>query len=701
MPANSLDLVTKTKEEKTVIGLTSRSDEAERRNTFLLIPFWAIFGPPVALCSLFTAPMLSLCILIFCVFFIYILRYQSTNKIGFSREKIFLPGIKGQVISGDSVEKISLEGQQDYLCLYTKETGGKPHRIQTTGLSIEAAKKLWHCLAKICPRAEVDFAVRSKLTAWGQIVPPALGPATGNREISILIDMHKVKGRASWLDHCVNLGDTFVRSWMIGWIVLGVFITLSLLTRGVLISLAVLFLESLFNHGLVAFLLMIFMPFVFIHRDVNPPGIGILLALWSIGAFCLPILLSYIGHHFLHRATAVDEIFIDYLGITSRIKTKAGTITYSFIGWKSLETIKLTRNKNERDRSLVFHSKQSGKPDISVPLSTVNDPKTLVTLQEAIQVWARDADIQPEVLNAIKPLRDNSFTELWISSVSTAPSIEDLTPLVEGKELSTRPYVVHRLLAAGGQGVTYLVKEKDTENILVLKEVILPATSGHRLRERVLGNLSKEADLLRSLNSKNIARLIDHFVEGARAYLLLEYISGVTLLEKVKKQGPLPLETALALALTMCDMLSYLHSQSPPVLHRDFTPHNLILDLEENLKLIDFGVALEHSDLSTLEKASMVGKQGYMPVEQVRGKSSKQSDIYALGCTLYYILTAVEPEGLQTLHPQNHCESLPQAVDDIVAKCTAQRQEDRYKDAEDVATAVRQVLKSKSEAETS
>lgn len=692
MPANSLDLVTKTKEEKTVIGLNSRADENERRTAFLLLPFWAILGPPIAFFSFRFDPVNSSFIALFCISFILLLRYQANNKIGFSREKIYLPGIKRQTIQGSDVEKITIEGPRDLLCLYTRENGTKPFPVATEGLTLESAKKLWHCLAKVCPKAEVDFNVRQKLTAWGQADVQATSSSAGNREISLLIDLRKAKGRASWLDHCINLGDTFIKSWIIGWIALGAFLAVCIFSVGQIFTYISAALTTILQNPVVAFFIILFFPFFAGYGDHLQPGYITAMVIWSLGLFALPFLLSYVGHYLLQRMTAIDEIFIDYLGITSRIKTKAGTITYSFIGWKSLESVRLTRNKYERDRSLVFHSKQSGKADIRIPLSTVSDPKSLETMQEALHVWARDADISPEVLSAIKPQKDTSFTELWISSINTAPAIEDLTPLSEGRELNSRPYVVHRLLAAGGQGVTYLVKEKETGEICVLKEVILPAHCGHRLRERVLNNLAKEADLLSSLVSPNIARLLDHFVEGSRAYLLLEYISGVTLLEKVKKEGAMEPAQSLKLAKVMCEMLIYLHEQTPPVLHRDFTPHNLILNLDEELKLIDFGVALEHSDLSTLEKASMVGKQGYMPVEQVRGKSTTQSDIYALGCTLHYMLTAVEPEGLQRLHPRSINTDLPETVDAIVSKCTAQAQEDRYQNARELCQSIEKAL---------
>src|SRR5262249_50363420 len=131
----------------------------------------------------------------------------------------------------------------------------------------------------------------------------------------------------------------------------------------------------------------------------------------------------------------------------------------------------------------------------------------------------------------------------------------------------------------------------------------------------------------------------------------------------------------IELALQMCEVLKHLHSMSPPMVHQDFTPDNLLLAQGNILKLVDFNVAKERENSKT---ALVVGKHGYMPPEQFRGKACPQSDIYALGATLHFLLTGCDPEPLSCLHPAEHNELIDQHVDQIVARATALELDDRY-----------------------
>jgi serine/threonine-protein kinase len=97
--------------------------------------------------------------------------------------------------------------------------------------------------------------------------------------------------------------------------------------------------------------------------------------------------------------------------------------------------------------------------------------------------------------------------------------------------------------------------------------------------------------------------------------------------------------------------------------------------------LIDFGAANAFVSTAT---GTMVGKQSYMAPEQVRGKATPQSDIYSLGCILFFLLTAKDPEPLAVSHPKTISPSVTDSLDDIVAKCTAQEQELRYKNVDEV-----------------
>src|SRR5262249_40080242 len=133
--------------------------------------------------------------------------------------------------------------------------------------------------------------------------------------------------------------------------------------------------------------------------------------------------------------------------------------------------------------------------------------------------------------------------------------------------------------------------------------------------------------------------------------------------------------SAVRLALQMCDILEYLHGLEPPVVHRDFSPDNLMLAEDGVLKLIDFNVACESKYTTT---ATIVGKHAYLPPEQFRGTPCPQSDIYAFGGTLYYLLTAQQPEPLTESHPAAIVPGLSPDLDRIVACATALELDERY-----------------------
>jgi serine/threonine-protein kinase len=149
----------------------------------------------------------------------------------------------------------------------------------------------------------------------------------------------------------------------------------------------------------------------------------------------------------------------------------------------------------------------------------------------------------------------------------------------------------------------------------------------------------------------------------------------------VESKGSLGDGTVAKLGLMMCDVLTYLHEQTPPVVHRDFTPDNLILDQDGSLKLIDFMIAKQSEDSVT---ATIMGKQSYLSPEQLKGKSSTQSDIYGLGATLYFLLTGLDPEPICSSHPILACDNVSLAIDDIVSKCTDPNLEKRYGSASQV-----------------
>jgi serine/threonine protein kinase len=155
----------------------------------------------------------------------------------------------------------------------------------------------------------------------------------------------------------------------------------------------------------------------------------------------------------------------------------------------------------------------------------------------------------------------------------------------------------------------------------------------------------------------------------------------------VKERGPQPEDFVLNWAEQICEILIYLHSQNPPVIHRDLTPDNLVLRVDGKLVLIDFGAANAFVGTAT---GTMVGKQSYMPIEQLRGKSVPQSDIFSLGGTIYFLLTGEDPRPLEPSQVKNN-SNISTKLNPFLARCTAVEVADRFRSSTEVLDQLRAI----------
>jgi tRNA A-37 threonylcarbamoyl transferase component Bud32 len=303
----------------------------------------------------------------------------------------------------------------------------------------------------------------------------------------------------------------------------------------------------------------------------------------------------------------------------------------------------------------------------------------------AVEQWSPDMERDSAAVQALELPPDYSYTELWLQALSGPPKRERLTPIENKAKLRGGRFVVDRALGVGGQGTAYLAFDNELSENVVLKEFILPVFVDVNVRRQSLERFEKEARILRQLDHNQIVKLIDFLVEDHRGYLVLEHIDGQSLREKVLSEGALAESEVRLLALQMCKMQNYLHSLTPPVVHRDFTPDNLILHKDGTLKLVDFNVAQQKETTAT---GTVVGKHAYLPPEQFRGQPTTQSDIYSLGASLFFLLTAEDPEPINEQHPRRVKPQLSEEIDQIVAKSTAIELSDRYTSAVDLEKAL-------------
>ncbi len=305
---------------------------------------------------------------------------------------------------------------------------------------------------------------------------------------------------------------------------------------------------------------------------------------------------------------------------------------------------------------------------------------------------------------------DNSYTELWLKYFSV-PAERQKTGMLENQMfLDSGRYEIVGTVGGGGQGTAYLanvrtsgtqindssvnhIVEIDPANLVlddqvVLKEYVLPVHRGQLTAERTAEKLRAEAEILQKLDHPQIVKLKDAFVEDFRGYLVLEYVTGESLKTLVERLGPQPEELVIEWALRTCDILEYMHTQSPPVVHRDITPDNLMLQDSGMIKIVDFNVAYQVDSSAT---STVVGKHAYIPAEQFRGKPTTQSDIYSLGGTLFFLLTAKDPAPITQSHPQRFNSNVSDQLDAIVARATYSALADRYTDIAQLREALQEL----------
>jgi tRNA A-37 threonylcarbamoyl transferase component Bud32 len=364
----------------------------------------------------------------------------------------------------------------------------------------------------------------------------------------------------------------------------------------------------------------------------------------------------------------------------------------NLLPWEKIISVQLTRGSDKIDLNsydLCLNTTESSER-VKLALSDLQGDAEREALMKALSAEAINAEIEPSVFDSLMPKRELSFTELWLSALTSAPNRERLLPLTDGTLLDNR-YRIIKKLGAGGQGTVYLSEDQETKSEIVLKETILPVFADNISRKQTIEDFHKEAFALESVKHPNIVKFLGSFVCDHRAYLILEYIEGQTLKSKIENDGPCSPAQAVGFGKQMCEILSALHRLSPPLIHRDFTPDNLIIKENGQLVLLDFAVAVAGGRAS----AEVAGKASYMAPEQFKGVPTVQSDLYSAGCTVHFCLTAENPDPITECHPILVNGDVTRNLNDVVAHATKYDAALRFRDANEFKVALEEVDGSK------
>jgi eukaryotic-like serine/threonine-protein kinase len=236
------------------------------------------------------------------------------------------------------------------------------------------------------------------------------------------------------------------------------------------------------------------------------------------------------------------------------------------------------------------------------------------------------------------------------------------TPLQGGR------YQIIGQLGHGGMGAVHLARDMELFGRLCVVKQMRPFFATQTERRRAEEDFKREAEVLARLNQPGHPRIPEvygYFVEGLDQFLVMKYIEGESLERRLERlKGPLSETEVVRCGQEVANALVYLHSRKPrPVIHRDIKPANIIVDAEDRVWLVDFGLARAAVSSGARVmvaggKTVAAGTPGYTPLEQWQMQPSIKSDVYALGATMHHLLTASDPRDRFASFPELDFEIL-------------------------------------------
>lgn len=287
-------------------------------------------------------------------------------------------------------------------------------------------------------------------------------------------------------------------------------------------------------------------------------------------------------------------------------------------------------------------------------------------------------------------------------------------------------FKIVQVLGEGGMGTVYKVEQIGTPPGIppyyyAVKELLISPNTSEEDRRSAIERFNKEIALLRGLKHPRIAALTLPFQDRGNYYFVMEFVPGRSL-EKILEQtkGPLPEEQVIRWMMQVCEALTYIHTRNPPIILRDLKPGNIMITTDDEVQLIDFGIARRFDpnkrtnteNLGTISYASpehlgSITRPGQRRTAQNPGKlvqTDARSDIYSLGATMYHLLTNYEPDPIQTPARGSILAKNPRLrtvqvgtmrvcpVEQVIIKAMQQEPAQRFQNAEAMRVALLQCL---------
>ncbi len=291
-------------------------------------------------------------------------------------------------------------------------------------------------------------------------------------------------------------------------------------------------------------------------------------------------------------------------------------------GLKNRDNAKFCRTCGKDFRSLPGYSPGGKKSAAKSP------PPASPSIAKQVKPMVNVTPPQPPPLQQVSSTPD-SYEPTFSSGVLNVGDLID------------RRYRVVKHIATGGMGAIYKGEDTRLQTVVAIKEMI-DFFQTEEDKNYAIKRFREEALLLADLRHPNIPRVTDNFIENNKYYLIMDFVEGKSAEKIIMENGGrgLPEQRVLEWGIQICDVLDYLHSHNPPIIYRDMKPSNVMILTDDNVMLVDFGIARH---FSPRRPGTMIGTHGYAPPEQYKGNTEPKSDLYALGATMHHLLTGNDP----------------------------------------------------------
>ncbi len=354
--------------------------------------------------------------------------------------------------------------------------------------------------------------------------------------------------------------------------------------------------------------------------------------------------------------------------------------------WSDLKSLKIVKSSKAQSNSkttfslafrsggqINFDSSQIPAQDMRVLLDAIDEHAVACTVDPEIFIICQSLEEIAKEEAASDGIDDQAIATIAKQEFKSTVFV----PLSPGDFLPGTQTRIIKQLASKPLCAVYLARDAEGKMQTVKQFYLADDTEETRAFAKIL---RREYELLSKLDHPGIAKVATSFTVDQSTFLVIEHRPGTDLRAIVKEHGARSESLTISWAEQICEIMMYLHSREPAILHRDLTPDNIIAGEDGQLRLIDFGAAREFLEGIT---GTMIGKQCYVAPEQLRGDASKKSDIYSFGCTLYYALTGNDPKALSQSSPAKDLDC-SEALDKLIQDCTSFEESERPQSFEEI-----------------